>query len=79
MVCATFAHGVLRCMLRERNVNSGVGGRRRGYSGEQGAISQALREQRGLRRVPRVSRVQFAVAQKAVEAKEEERDRELQL
>ena len=58
-------------MLRERNIGRGVGGRRRGYSGEQGAVSQAPREQRGLGRVARVSRAQFAAAQKAVEAKEE--------
>lgn len=72
MVCTAFAHGVLRCTLSERNVGRGVGGRRRGYAGEQGAVSQALREQRGLQRVPRVSGAQFAAAQRAVEAKEDE-------
>lgn len=72
MVCTTFTCGVLRCMLRERNIGSAVDGRRRGYCGKQWAVSQALKKQRGLGNVPRVSRAQIAAAQKAVEAKEGE-------
>lgn len=54
----------------ERNIGRGVGGRRRRYSGGQGAVSQALREQRGLGGGPRVSQGQFAA-----EAEEEETER----
>jgi len=59
-------------MLRERNIGGGVGERRKGCSVEQGAVSQSLREQRGLGRVPTVSGAQFSAAHRAVEAKEEE-------